>query len=53
MKRLLEEYATVEEHVSLKKYNTYRIDGTAKYLVSPNSITDLSNVIRVLKENNV
>ncbi len=53
MKRLLEEYATVEEHVSLKKYNTYRIEGTAKYLVSPNSITDLSNVIRVLKENNV
>ena len=29
MKRLLEEYATIEEHVSLKKYNTYRINGTA------------------------
>ena len=45
MKRLLEEYATVEEHASLKKYNTYRIEGKAKYLVSPNSITDLANVI--------
>ena len=53
MKRLLEEYATIEEHVSLKKYNTYRINGTAKYLVFPNSITDLSNVIKVLKENDV
>ena len=53
MKRLLEEYATIEEHVSLKKYNTYRINGTAKYLVSPNSIADLSNVIKILKENNV
>ena len=52
MKSLLEEYATVEEHASLKKYNTYRIEGKAKYLVSPNSITDLANVIKVLKENN-
>ena len=52
MRRLLEEYATVQEHASLKRYNTYRIEGTAKYLVSPNSITDLANVIKVLKENN-
>ena len=43
MKRLLENYATIEEHVSLKKYNTYRVEGQARYLVSPNSITDLLN----------
>lgn len=52
MKRLLEEYATIEEHVSLKKYNTYRIEGKTKLLISPNSITDLANVIKLLKENN-
>lgn len=53
MIRLLENYATVEQHVSLKKYNTYRINGTAKYLISPNSITDLATVIKILKENNI
>ena len=52
MKRLLENYATIEEHVSLKKYNTYRVEGQARYLVSPNSITDLGNVLRILKDNN-
>ena len=53
MIRLLENYATIEQHVSLKKYNTYRIDGTAKYLISPNSITDLVAVLKILKENNI
>ena len=53
MKRLLEEYATVEEHVSLKKYNTYRIEGKTRYLISPNSITDLTKVLSILKENNI
>lgn len=53
MIRLLENYATIEQHVSLKKYNTYRIDGTAKYLISPNSITDLAAVLKILKENNI
>ena len=52
MIRLLEDYATVEMHANLKKYNTYRINGSAKYLISPNSITDLSAVIKILKESN-
>ena len=52
MKRLLENYATIEEHVSLKKYNTYRVEGQARYLVSPNSITDLGHVLKILKDNN-
>ncbi len=53
MKRLLESYATIEEHASLKKHNTYRVEGTAKYLIFPNSITDLSNVLKVLREKNI
>ena len=52
MIRLLEDYATVEMHASLKKYNTYRVEGSAKYLISPNSITDLSSVIKILRESN-
>ncbi len=49
----LNNYAEVQEHASLKKYNTYRIDGKAKYLVLPNSINDLVSVIKILKENNI
>lgn len=49
----LREYATVEEHASLKNLNTYRIGGKAKYLVSPNSITDLVKVLKLLKDNGI
>ncbi len=52
MKKMLEEFALVEEHASLKKYNTYRIDGKAKFLISPYSIGDLVNVLKILKDNN-
>ena len=48
----LRKYADVEEHVSLKNLNTYRIDGKAKMLVSPNSVSDLVSALNVLKENN-
>ena len=47
----LREFAEVEEHATLKHLNTYRIGGTAKMLISPNSITDLINVLRLLKDN--
>ena len=36
----LREFAEIEEHATLKNLNTYRIGGTARMLVSPNSITD-------------
>ena len=49
----LKEFANVTEHASLKKYNTYRIDGKTKYLILPNSINDLVSVIKILKENNI
>ena len=48
----LRKYADVEEHVSLKNLNTYRIDSKAKMLVSPNSVSDLVSVLNVLKKNN-
>ena len=34
----------------LKSYNTYRINGKVKYLISPNSIQDLNNVIKLLND---
>lgn len=49
----LKKYGSLEEHASLKKLNTYRIDGKAKLLLSPNSINDLISTIKVLKENNI
>ena len=49
----LNEFAKVTEHASLKKYNTYRIDGKTKYLILPNSINDLISVLKILKENNI
>lgn len=53
MKELLENFAEVEENVSLVKLNTYHIGGMAKYLVKPNSINDLVEVLKVLEENNI
>ncbi len=49
----LKEYATVTEHGSLKKYNTYRLDSKARYVILPNSINDLIAVLKLLKENNI
>lgn len=49
----LRQYGEVTEHASLKNYNTYRIDGTAKMLIQPNNIDDLASTLKILKENNI
>ena len=49
----LRKFANVEEHATLKNLNTYRIGGTAKYLISPNSINDLISIMNILKGNNI
>lgn len=49
----LREFAEVEEHATLKNLNTYHIGGTAKLLISPNSINDLISALKILKENNI
>ena len=46
----LKQFGEVKEHVSLKNMNTYRIDGKAKVLIEPNSINDLVEVIKTLRE---
>lgn len=49
----LKKYGTVEEHAPLKNLNTYHIEGQAKYLLSPNSIKDLINTLKILKDNKI
>ena len=46
----LQKYGTVTEHASLKNMNTYHIDGKAKLLVEPNSIEDVVNVLKTLRQ---
>ena len=46
----LKQYGEVTEHASLKNMHTYRIDGKAKILIEPNSINDLVEVIKTLRE---
>ena len=42
----------VEENVSLKKYNTYHVGGTARCIVYPKNVTRLVKLIKLLKDNN-
>ena len=42
-----------EENVDLKKLNTYRIGGTAKYLIKPSDMEELKNTIEELIKKNI
>ena len=39
--------------VSLKKYTTYKLESTAKLIVSPRNITELKKVLEIIKKNNI
>ena len=41
------------KNASLKKYNTYRLDVKANYLIFPKSIDELINLLKFLKEKNI
>lgn len=43
----------IEENVSLKKYNTYRIDAKTKYLAHISSISGLVLLLQELKKDNI
>ena len=40
------------ENASLKKYNTYRIDATCKYLVFPKNEEELINILKEIRKEN-
>ena len=42
-----------EENVDLKKLNTYNIGGSAKYLIKPNDLEELMNVLNELNNKNI
>ena len=43
----------VEEYVSLKKYTTYHVGGTARAIVYPDNTNGLVSLIRYLRENDI
>ena len=53
MKETLEKWGEVLENVPLANYTTYRLIGTADYLVKPKGIGSLLLLLKYLKENNV
>ena len=42
-----------KEDISLRNYNTYRVNTTCKFLVFPKTIEELKAVVQFLKENNI
>lgn len=49
----MKEYGEVLENIDLKKYNTYGIGGTAKYLVSPDSSENLARLLKYLRDKDI
>ena len=41
------------KNISLKKYNTYRLDVKCGYLIYPGTVEELTNLLKYLKENNI
>ena len=53
MNDILAKYGNVMANVSLKNYNTYKINGSARFLVVPGSEDDLIELIKYLEEENI
>ena len=50
---ILAKYGTVKDNVSLRDYNTYKINGSARFLVCPNNEEDLINLVKYLQSEKV
>lgn len=44
---------TYKEEISLKNYNTYRVNTIAKFLVFPKTIEELKKILKFSKDNNI
>jgi len=44
---------TYKEDISLKNYNTYRVNTIAKFLVFPKTVEELICILKYIKENNI
>ena len=50
---MLNNFGEVVNNASLANYNTYGINSSAKYLIKPDSIDNLINLLEYLKKNNI
>lgn len=50
---MLNKFGTLKKEVSLKNYNTYKLDSKCKYLIIVNNILNLKELINYLKEINL
>lgn len=53
MKEILKQFGEVEENASLKKYTSYRLQGTADFVVTPKGIGSLLSLLKCLKEKQI
>lgn len=53
MKETLMQFGEVLYNASLKKYNTYKIETSAEYIVFPNSVESLIALLKYIKETNM
>lgn len=49
----LREFGDALDYVSLKDHNTYKIDASARYLILPDNVDRLKDLLTFLKENNI
>ena len=50
---MFNKYGEVIENANLKDYTTYKINSICKYLVKPNSIDNLIDLVKYLKQENI
>jgi len=53
MKEVLNQFGEVLEEVSLTSFNTFRVSGVCKYMVFPNSFSQVEQLIQYLKAENI
>ena len=53
MKSSLEKYGCVLENIDIKDHSTFKVSALIDYLVLPNNIEDLKELIRYLKKENI
>ena len=53
MKSKLENFGNLEENVSLKNYNTYKVNSSTKYLLHPTDIDSLVRFLKYAKDNKI
>ena len=44
---------TYKEDISLRNYNTYRVNTICKFLVFPKTVEELTQIVKYIKENNI